>query len=57
MHIINFLKLNFTPCKAEQLLRGIELQEKEEENDEKDVEKLFRKSPRKKGVYWLITIF
>ena len=57
MHILNFLKLNFTPCKAEQLLRGIELQEKEEENDEKDVEKLFRKSPRKKGVYWLITIF
>ena len=27
----NFLKLEFTPCKAEQPLRGMELQEKEEQ--------------------------
>ena len=28
-----FLKLGFTPCKAEQPLQGIELQEKEAQKD------------------------
>ena len=28
-----FLLLGFTPCKAKQLLRGMELQEKEAQND------------------------
>ena len=28
-----FLKLGFTPCKAEQPLRGMELQEKEAQKD------------------------
>ena len=30
---VSFLKLEFTPCKAEQLLRGIELHEKEAQKD------------------------
>ena len=30
---IYFLKLEFTPCKAEQPLRGMELQEKEAQKD------------------------
>ena len=29
-----FFKLGFTPCKAEQPLRGIELQEKDAQKDE-----------------------
>ena len=31
--INNFFKLGFTPCKAEQTLRGMELQEKEAQKD------------------------
>ena len=40
----SFLQLALTPCKAKQPLRGLGLQEKEEEKDEKDTGKLFRKS-------------
>ena len=43
----HFFKLSFTPCKAEQPLRGMELQEKEEK-DENHRGKLYRKNPRKK---------
>ena len=32
-----FLKLGFIPCKAEQPLQGMELQEKETQNDRKSV--------------------
>ena len=46
-----FFQMGFIPCKAEQPLQGMELQEKEEEKDEKDMGKLFRKNPKKKGVY------
>ena len=42
--------IEFPLWKAEQWLRGMELQEKEEENDEKDVQKLFRKNSEKKCV-------
>ena len=50
-----FLKtLGFTPslvqARAEQKLRGMELQEKEGEKDKKYTGKLFRNSPQKKGV-------
>ena len=31
--LIFFLKIGFTPCKAEQPLRGIELQEKKHKKD------------------------
>ena len=31
--MVLFLKLGFTPCKAEQLLQGIELQEKAAQKD------------------------
>ena len=31
--IFSFFKLGFTPCKAEQPLRGMELQEREEQKD------------------------
>ena len=30
--LIFFLKMGFTPCKAEQSLQGMELQEKEQKN-------------------------
>ena len=40
--------LGFTPYKVEQSLQGMELQEKEEEKDGKDIGKLFRKSRKKK---------
>ena len=40
----SFLQLAFTLCEAKQPLRGLGLQEKEEEKDEKDTGKLFRKS-------------
>ena len=33
MQIQTFLKLGFTPCKAEHPLQGIELQEKEAQKD------------------------
>lgn len=41
----------FTPCKAEQPLQGMILQEKEEEIDEKHLGKVLSKNPRIKGVY------
>ena len=39
-----FFKFGFRPCKAEQSLRGIKVQEKQKEQDEKDIGKLFRKN-------------
>ena len=48
--------LGFTPCKAEQPLRGMELQEKEEENDEIDTGKLTRKPKDKRWRFTLITL-
>ena len=39
--------MSFTPCKAEQPLRGMELKENEEK-DENHRRKLYRKNPRKK---------
>ena len=43
-----FFKLSFTTCKGEKPLRDMELKEKEEEKDKKDIEELIRKSPKKK---------
>ena len=37
--------------KAEQQVRGMESQEKEEEKDEEDIRKLFREFPKRRGVY------
>ena len=34
-HFLFFFKLGFTPCKAEQPLRGMELQEKKHKKDYK----------------------
>ena len=34
---LHFLRLYFTPCKVQQPLKCMELQEKEEEFDEKDI--------------------
>ena len=47
--------MEFIACKTKQSLQDmeLELQEKEEEKDEKHIEKLFRKSPSIKGVYQL----
>ena len=36
--------MGFTPCKTEELLQGIELQEKEEKKFKSKQEKLFRKN-------------
>ena len=44
------LKLGFTPCKTEKPLPGMELQEKEI-NDDNNRGNLLRKNPRKKCVY------
>ena len=38
------LQLGFTPCKAEQPLRGMELQEKKAQKRLQDTENLFRKN-------------
>ena len=43
--------LKFIPWKTEQPLRGTQLQEKEEEKSERDIEKLIRKNQMKKDVY------
>ena len=51
IHIISnyvFQKLGFFLCKAEQSLWGMDLQE---EKDQNNTEKLFRKTLKKKGVY------
>ena len=45
-----FFKSGFTPCKAEEPLRGMGLQEKEGK-DENRRRELFRKNPRKKCAY------
>ena len=42
-----FFKLGFIPCKAEQPLQGMELQEKEAQND---IGNLFRKNLQLKDV-------
>ena len=41
-------KLGFSPCKAEQPLQGMKIQEKYE----KHTEKHFRKNPKIEGVYY-----
>ena len=46
----HFFKWGFTPCKAEQPLRGMELKEKEEK-DENHRGELFRKNARKTCAY------
>ena len=43
--------MGFTLYKAGQPLRGMELQEKEEKKDEKDIEKLIKENPKKKSIY------
>ena len=40
-----------TPCKVEEPLQGMELQEKEGGKDEMPTEKQFRKNPKIKGAY------
>ena len=45
-----FFKLRFTPCKAEQPLRGMELQEKKAQKRLQDTENLFRKNLQLKDV-------
>ena len=47
---IIFLRLGFTPCKIEQPLAGMKLQEKEI-NDDNNRGNLLRKNPRKEYVY------
>ena len=46
----HFFKFDFTPCKVEQPLQGLELQEQEEKDENHGV-KLYKKNPRKKGIY------
>ena len=46
----SFFKLGFTPCKAEQTLRGMKLQEKEAQKRLQDTENLFRKNLQLKDV-------
>ena len=46
----HFLKLGFTPCKAEQPLQGMELQEKEAQNRLQHTRNLFRKNLQLKDV-------
>ena len=46
----NFFKSGFPPPKAEQSLQVMKLQQKNEK-DEKDIRKLFRKNPKRIGVY------
>ena len=43
--------LIFTLRSAKQPLLGMELLEEEKEKDEKELERIFRKSPEKKAVY------
>ena len=45
-----FFLLGFTPCKAEQSLRGMELQEKKTQKRLQDTENLFRKNLQLKDV-------
>ena len=44
-------KLGFTPCKAEQPLRGMELQEKKHKKRLQYTENLFRKNLQLKDVF------
>ena len=48
-------KFEFTPCKAEQPLQDIELQQKEKVKDQKHAAKLIRKNPKTRGAYELWT--
>ena len=50
MNIYIFFKLGFTPCKAEQPLQGMELQEKKAQKRLQDTENLFRKNLQLKDV-------
>ena len=47
--VFNFLKLRFFPCKAEQPLQGMELQEKRSTKRLKHTGNLFRKSIQLRG--------
>ena len=46
----DFFELGLTPCKAEQPLRGMELQEKKAQKRLQDTENLFRKNLQLKDV-------
>ena len=48
-----FFWLGTYPSKAEQPLKGMELEEKEEDKEEKCIRKLIRKSPKITGDYQL----
>ena len=50
-------QLELTPCKAEQPLPRMRLQEKKEEKDEKHTRKLFRKNLQIKGVFRLQAVY
>ena len=50
LKLIFFFKLGFTPCKDEQPLRGMELQEKKAQKRLQDTENLFRKNLQLKDV-------
>ena len=43
INIIEILLLGFAPCRDQQQLRGMMLQENEEEKNKKDTERQFRK--------------
>ena len=49
----SFFKLEFTPCKAEceWPLKGIQLQETQEQKGEMYLGKLLKQNPKKEGVY------
>ena len=47
IYIFFCFHLGFTPCKAEQPLQGMELQEKAEIKDSKHTGKLFRKTDKR----------
>ena len=49
-HIYFFFKFGFTPCKAEQPLRGMELQEKEAQKRLQHTGNLLRKNLQLKDV-------
>ena len=49
-HVTYFFKLAFTPCKADQPLRGKELQEKEAQKQLKHTKNLFKKNLELKDV-------
>ena len=50
IYIYIYIYFRFTPCKADQLLQGMELQEKAEDKNAKHARNLFRKNPKIKAV-------